>query len=193
MKILFKNSILSAILLLFSSFSFSEKDKRCDSCTYEGSISRVKFDERYGKYVSIRFAICELVPGIEEEHCETVDNCFYLKGRIHQSSNLPARDIKILRAIKDKDGGYTVKDTLSKVGNDGQFSFKVCNRKYNDYLFVELHDGIYLNYELRGFNNSGDSTAKSIMGIEMPAEWLKLNHAYKKLEARNIVRQEYSQ
>ncbi len=44
-----------------------------------------------------------------------------------------------------------------------------------------------MNYELRGFNNSSDSTAKPIIGMEMPAEWLKLNHTYKKLEARKIV------
>ncbi len=144
MKILLKNSILSSILILFSFSSLSGQDIRCNSCTYEGHITRVKFNERYGKYVSIEFAPCQLVPWIEEEHCETVDNCFYLKGRIHQLSNLPAVDIKILKAVKDKDGGYTVTDTLSKAGNDGLFSFKVCNRKYNDYLFVELHDGIYI-------------------------------------------------
>lgn len=141
----------------------------------------MKFDERYGKYVSIGFAPCELVPWIEKEHCETVDNCFYLKGRIHQLSNPQAANLKILKAVKDRDGRYTVTDTLGRVGNDWQFSFKVRNRKYNEFLFIELHDGIYLNYEMRGFNTSGDSTAKSIMGREMPAEWLKLNHTYKKI------------
>ncbi|SDG86476.1 hypothetical protein [Chitinophaga filiformis] len=187
MIIPWKNSILFATLILFSSFSSPGKDKRCDSCTYEGRITRVKFDERYGKYVSIRFAPCDIVPWIEKAHCETVDNCFYLKGWIHQLSNPQATDLKILKAVKDKDGGYTVTDTLGKVGNDWQFSFKVCNRKYNDFLFIELHDGIYLNYEMRGFKASGDSTAKSIMGMEMPAEWLKLNNTYKKLETHNIV------
>ncbi|SHM14809.1 hypothetical protein [Chitinophaga sp. CF418] len=179
-----KNSILIVILYFLSSFSFPGKEKRCNSCSYEGSISRVKFNEKYGRYVSIGFAQCELVPGIEDEHCKTIDNCFYLEGRIHKSSNSSVGNLKILKAVKYYHGGYTVTDTLAKVGDDGKFAFKVYNRKYDEYIFVEFRDGIYLNYEMRGFNNRSDTTAKSIMGPETPTEWLKLKGTYKKLEVR---------
>ena len=170
-----QTSTLLMIPLIFSFFSVREDETRCNSCSYEGAISRVKFDEKCGKYISISFAPCELVPGIEEGHCETIKNYFYLEGRIHQLSNSAVRNPKILKAVKDYDGGYTVTDTLVKVGNDGKFSFKVYNRKYNDYIFIEFQDGIYLNYEMRGFNNRSDTTLKSIKDLGMPAEWLKLN------------------